>query len=435
MLNRAAEEIKRARKSLADIPEDEDLVPAGRWILDNFFMVEQEIFRVQNMLRSGPPHLPIMNNEGIPRVCLDFRQPFKLYERRLDTETLVVYLNEYQKKSPLMLKELWILPAFLRLAVLKRIAEVASACTDTQQQWDAAESFAEYMAATPGDEQAWLARGRKIPWFRRDNTGGAFLERLSVRLMEQGESAAAQLKWLDELLSERGYILDDLIASSHHRQGAEKLLISNCMDSLRYLDALNWLDLFRLVSVVERTLMEDPPGVYRRMDELSRGMYRRRVERLAERWRVSELHLTRLAVQCAAEHAEQRLREGAAYRLLHHRRRQRFPRGKGEGPQVPPRQEDEAAALQRLDLGRQRGACAWFRPAAALRRSRQDIRVPGRARGVHKDRRVRRGRDRQAHRALRGHARHRPEGRHTGRGQDARDDPGAALRGRTGFKS
>ena len=306
MLNRAAEDIRLARKALAALPEDEDIVPAGRWILDNFFMVEQEIYRVQNMLRSGPASLPIIRLEGVPRVCMISDNLLSYTNGRIDTETLVMYLNEYQKKTPLMLKELWILPAFLRLAVLKRVAEVASACADTQRQWDGAEAFAEAMSE-PADEQVWQTRSKKIPWLRKDNMGGAFLERLSVRLMEQGESAAAQLKWLDQFLSERGHILEDQIASSHHRQGMEKLLISNCMDSLRYMDALNWLDLFRLVSVVERTLMEDPAGVYKKMDELSRGMYRRRVERLAERWRISELHLTRLAVQCAQERA------GSAY--------------------------------------------------------------------------------------------------------------------------
>ncbi len=301
MLNRASEEIRRARKALAAVPEDEDLVPAGRWILDNFYMVEQEIYRVQNMLRSGPPRLPIMRGEGVPRVCSISDNLLSYTNGRVCTETLVMYLNEYQKKTPLTLKELWILPAFLRLSVLKRVAEVAAACSDTHRQWDAAEAFAEAMAETTGNEQEWLNRSKKVPWLKKDNTGGAFLERLSIRLMEQGENAGAQLKWLDQYLSERGYILEDQIASSHHRQGADKMLISNCMDSLRYLDALNWLDLFRTVSVVERTLMDDPAGVYRLMDELSRGMYRRRVERLAERWDISELHLSRLAVQCAAE--------------------------------------------------------------------------------------------------------------------------------------
>ena len=303
MLAAAAADIRKARAALAAVPEDENLAPAGRWLLDNIYMIEQEIFRVKNMLRNGPTSLPIIKSEGCPRVCWISDNLLSYTNGRLDTDTLALYLNEYQKKTPLTLKELWILPAFLRLSVLRRVAEVSAACSDNQAQWEAAEAMAEFIATTPGDEAAWLARSRKNPWMRRDGMGGAFLERLSVRLMEQGEGAAQPLKWLDQILSERGFILEDQIASSHHRQGAEKQLIGNCMDSLRYLDALNWLDLFRQVSVVERTLMEDPSGVYKRMDEPSRGLYRRRVEALAARWHVSELHLTRLAVQCAAERA------------------------------------------------------------------------------------------------------------------------------------
>ena len=303
MLAAAADDIRKARAALAAVPEDENLAPAGRWLLDNIYMIEQEIFRVKNMLKNGPSVLPIIKGEGCPRVCWISDNLLSYTNGRLDTDTLALYLNEYQKKTPLTLKELWILPAFLRLSVLRRVAEVSASCSDSQAQWEAAEAMAEYMANTPGDEAAWLSRSRKIPWMRKDSMGGALLERLSVRLMEQGEGAAQSLKWLDQILSERGFILEDQIASSHHRQGAEKQLIGNCMDSLRYLDALNWLDLFRQVSVVERTLMEDPSGVYRHMDEPSRGLYRRRVEQLADRWHVSELHLTRLAVQCAAEHA------------------------------------------------------------------------------------------------------------------------------------
>ncbi len=302
-LEEAVEAIRQAHRLLASIPEDEDLVPAGRWILDNFFLLEQECHRVRSLLQAGPERLPIVRAEGCPRVLWLSDSLLSYTNGRLDADTLTMYLNEYQKKSPLTVKELWILPAFLRLAVLKRVAEVAAACIDTQKQWDGAENLADFMLSTSGDEVAWQIHIRRIPWMRQDNLGGAFLERLSVRLMEQGENAGQALGWLDQLLSERGFILEDQIASSHHRQSMEKLLIGNCMDSLRFLDALNWLDLFREVSVVERTLMEDPSGVYPRMDEQSRSLYRRRVEQLSQRWKVSELHLTRMAVQCAAEHA------------------------------------------------------------------------------------------------------------------------------------
>ena len=53
------------------------------------------------------------------------------------------------------------------------------------------------------------------------------------------------------------------------------------------------------MSLVERTLREDPVGIYGRMDFATRDRYRHVVERIAKRGRLSESEVARAAIELA----------------------------------------------------------------------------------------------------------------------------------------
>ncbi len=89
------------------------------------------------------------------------------------------------------------------------------------------------------------------------------------------------------------------VALSVHRTAAEMpgdQIVAACIRSLRTLETTDWNAFFEGVSETERSLREDPAGVYARMDFDTRDRYRKVVEELAGRSDWSEEAVAREAV-------------------------------------------------------------------------------------------------------------------------------------------
>ena len=57
--------------------------------------------------------------------------------------------------------------------------------------------------------------------------------------------------------------------------------MANIILSLRIISEQNWNDFFEAVSSLERTLREDPAGIYPLMDFKTRDLYRKEIELLS----------------------------------------------------------------------------------------------------------------------------------------------------------
>ncbi len=82
---------------------------------------------------------------------------------------------------------------------------------------------------------------------------------------------------------------------------AEEERIANAITSIRAIDQMSLKDFVEAVSGVEKTLRQDPTGVYGRMDFDSRDLYRRAVEEIAERSWCSEPEVAQMAIRMAKE--------------------------------------------------------------------------------------------------------------------------------------
>lgn len=79
--------------------------------------------------------------------------------------------------------------------------------------------------------------------------------------------------------------------------------VANCIVSLRALRHTDWKAFFERLSVVHRTLLEDPTSTYPRMEFRTRDAYRKVVERIAEGAGRSEQDVAEAAVALAGEFA------------------------------------------------------------------------------------------------------------------------------------
>src|ERR1051326_7219150 len=90
------------------------LTPAGEWLLDNFYLIEEQIRIARRHLPKGySRELPQLLNgasAGLPRVYDIALETISHGDGRVDPESLASFVTAYQTITALKLGELWALP-------------------------------------------------------------------------------------------------------------------------------------------------------------------------------------------------------------------------------------------------------------------------------------------------------------------------------------
>ena len=106
------------------------IVPAGEWLLDNFYLIEEQIQAAKRLLpkgyATGLPHLQNGPSVGLPRVYDIALETISHGDGRVDPESLNSFIIAYQTVTPLRLGELWAIPIMLRLALIENLRRVAA---------------------------------------------------------------------------------------------------------------------------------------------------------------------------------------------------------------------------------------------------------------------------------------------------------------------
>src|SRR5690606_15569980 len=95
--------------------------PAAEWLLDNFYLVEEQIRAIRRLLPpSYSRELPRLAGDPgtrVPRVYAIALELISHVDGRIDATHLNGFISAYQAAEPLKLGELWALPLMLRLAL------------------------------------------------------------------------------------------------------------------------------------------------------------------------------------------------------------------------------------------------------------------------------------------------------------------------------
>ena len=83
--------------------------------------------------------------------------------------------------------------------------------------------------------------------------------------------------------------------------------VANIILSLRTISEQNWSDFFESVSCLERTLREDPAGIYPQMDFKTRDLYRKEIETLSFATGRDENELAEITLDLARSTVSDRL--------------------------------------------------------------------------------------------------------------------------------
>jgi len=281
--------------------------PAAEWLLDNFYLIEEEVRTARRHLPRGYsrklPRLALAaangSGAGLPRVYDLALQAIAHGDGQVGRGTLSRFIAAYQSVQPLKLGELWAFPIMLRLALienLRRVAarvEVAHVERSTAGAW--ADTMVEVAESSPSDLILVIAdMARSGPQLTN-----AFVSEFARRLQGRGTALMLALQWIEQRLAESGESIEQLVQLEARQQAANQVSVSNSIGSLRLLGAMNWPDFVESLSSVEQTLRGDPGGVYAAMDFQTRDRYRHAIEEIAELSPASETEVARNAIALA----------------------------------------------------------------------------------------------------------------------------------------
>ncbi len=322
LLTRLAENegvLLEVRNLLADaVTENRRITPAGDWLLDNFYLIEEQIRTAKRHLPKGySRELPRLANgpsAGLPRVYDLALETIAHGDGRVDPESLGSFVAAYQTAAVLKLGELWALPIMLRLALIENLRRVGSRVAADRIDRNRADFWADQMTEIAEKDPKSLILA--IADMARSNPPmvSSFVAELARRLQGQGPALALPLTWIEQRLSESGWTIQQLVQSENQQQAADQVSVSNSIGSLRFLGAMDWQEFVETRSVVEQILRQDIGGVYGKMDFATRDRYRHAVEKIARSARLSESEVARAAIQLAHENAGG---NGADDRALH----------------------------------------------------------------------------------------------------------------------
>ena len=294
------------------------ITPAGEWLLDNFYLIVEQIRTAKRHLPKGySRELPRLLNgpsAGLPRVYDLALETISHGDGRVDPEGLSSFIAAYQTVTALKLGELWAIPIMLRIALIENLRRVAVRIAADRTDRNLADYWADQMTETAEQDPKSLIL--VIADMARSDPPmvSSFVAELTRRLQGQGPNLALPLTWIEQRLAECGWTSQQLVQSENQQQAADQVSMSNSIGSLRFLGAMDWRVFVETQSVVEQTLRQDPGGVYSKMDFPTRDRYRHVVEEIAKHSRHSESQVAQQAIQLAREGAASK---GADDRTAH----------------------------------------------------------------------------------------------------------------------
>ncbi|MGD8699182.1 MAG: glucoamylase family protein, partial [Gemmatimonadales bacterium] len=287
------------RNIVEAVREKREITPASEWLLDNFFVVDEQLRAIRDHLPGGYyrllPKIAEGHLAGYPRVYALAWAYVAHTDSRFDLETLQRFVRAYQRVQPLTIGEIWAVAIHLRVALVENMRRLAEQIVRAREARAGADELADRLLGLSGQP----AEHADDVLSRLDDAPltDAFAVQLIQRLRDQDPSIMPALAWLNEKLSAQGTSANEVVAQEHHAQGAANVTVRNIITSMRWMSSIDWLEFFESVSLVDEVLRASPG--FAAMDFATRNEYRTQIELLSRRSRRSEIEVAQEAIVLA----------------------------------------------------------------------------------------------------------------------------------------
>ncbi|MDB6023183.1 MAG: hypothetical protein JWQ04_3040, partial [Pedosphaera sp.] len=295
------------RATLA-VDQTRRVTPAAEWLLDNFYLIEEQIQMARRHLpRHYSRELPQLVQgpaAKLPRVYDLILELISHVDAQIDLEHLGAFVAAYQTVTPLNLGELWAVPIMLRLGLIENLRRIATRLNADRRDRDLADCWADRLREVAETDAANLIVVVAELAKAKVQLSSAFVTEFCQRVARLDPAVHFARDWIEQRLMEQGHSIEQLVLSENQIQAADQVSISHTITSLRFLSATDWREFVEALSVVERTLRNDPAGVYHEMDFATRDRYRHSVEKMARHGGLSENEVAWKAIELAEQRAQ-----------------------------------------------------------------------------------------------------------------------------------
>ncbi len=302
----AYKKLNKIRDIISGISTDIiSLIPAARWLFDNFQMMYREIKKVRT---SGTSYaiLPILKAKqfnGFPRIYVVAKKMVALSRGHLNSENISIMLKAYQTQIPLTDKELWVLPEMLGFCLLESIIESAE---EIIYMIDIKNKADKFLREKLGSKQgAADISSLLVPIPTELKLNYSFHSHVIYQLKNMSFNELAIQRYIEYHFGMKGKIKPtNIFIEEGKKQSFLETNIRALIVSLRDMNEVDEEKFFEDYSYLEKILSEDPDGVYAQMDSEAKGMYRGVIVKLALRYRVKEEKIASDCLELAKEGRE-----------------------------------------------------------------------------------------------------------------------------------
>ncbi len=280
-----------------DAGNGETVCAAGQWLYDNYYLMQQQL----DMIKDEFPWRVFLRQPGdgaVPRIFLRAQEILR-HNAALQQETLARQLSAWKDWG---CEELWLLPDAMRLVCFRHIADLCRQVERTQ----AAYAWARRAETT-------YLQGSTLPISQRKMQQRTCVQHLEQRLRQQGNLGSKALSRLRKQLEAEGLGPETLSAEEYEWQAKCQARMGEAVRALISVRDIDWRTLSAQVCPAEQMLLQDPTGIYDKMDMESRNLYLEELIRLAKKLRKTDLQLAQKALELAQGGQDEQTRHVGYY--------------------------------------------------------------------------------------------------------------------------
>lgn len=283
------------------IQDGQAITPAAEWLLDNFYLIEEQIVTAKKHLpkkySQGLPYLANGNSNGMPRVYDIALEIIAHNDCHIDAKGLKGFISAYQSEKTLTLGELWAIPIVMKLAVIENLRRIAGKIALDMIDSNIADYWSEQIIETVKNNPADLLLTIADMARTSPSLNGPFVATFTRKLQGKGPAFALPLNWLEQQLSKEGIVGTDMVWRENQKQAADQVSVKNSIGTLRFIGSTDWRKFVEDLSIVEQILRKDIAGTYSKLDFSTRDRYRHVIETIAIGSPLSEIEIAEKAIE------------------------------------------------------------------------------------------------------------------------------------------
>ena len=281
--------------------------PAGEWILDNLYVIEEIVKNISKelTLKKYTDFLGLANGrfKGFARVYVLATEMVAYTDGKINSENLEYMLQAYQTKKTLSMNEIWNIGLFIQIALIENIREICETIYMSQMQKSRVEEIiCKYFREEKKKSRTVILP--KIMLIENGQVKNAFIEYMSYRLKKMGSKAYAYLNILEDEVAKTGSDIYEVVKKEHFDIAVKKVSVGNCILTLKAISRINFLEIFEKINRVEDILKQDPAKQYEKMDSTTKSYYRNAIQEISKKTKISEIYIAKKCLELSLQASE-----------------------------------------------------------------------------------------------------------------------------------